>query len=133
MGIPDEDHDDELIGVPSNVLRDLAKQMKEMKKELADLRAEVHEEKNPQHRQRRALIGRAAKRAGMGVWEWEKHCKATGHDPTKMDKRIPNHEATGSRGGRPAKGSKPKGRRKLTDEEKKRAAEARNQTKLFDE
>ena len=69
----------------------------------------------------------------MLVTEWEKHCQATGHDPTKMDKRIPNHDAIGSRGGRPAKGSKPKGRRKLTDEEKKRAAEARNQTKLFDE
>ena len=122
-----------LVAVPHALLTELATELANLKSEFADLKAEVQKEKDPKHRQRRALIGRAARRAGMLVTEWEKHCQATGHDPTKMDKRIPNHDAIGSRGGRPAKGSKPKGRRQLTDDEKKRAAEARNQTKLFDE
>ena len=129
----EQQEDDNLVAVPSSVLTELATQLSNLKTEFEALKAEVQKEKDPKHRQRRALIGRAARRAGMLVTEWEKHCKATGHDPTKMDKRIPNHDAIGSRGGRPAKGSKPKGRRKLTDEEEKRAAEARNQTKLFDE
>ena len=130
MGVENED---DLVGVPSAVLAELARQLATLKDEFASLKASVEEEKNPEHRHKRALIGRAARRAGMLVRDWEKHCEATGHNPTKMDRRIPNHDAIGSRGGRPAKGSKPKGQRKLTDEEKKRATEARNQRKLFDE
>lgn len=48
-------------------------------------------------RMKRAAIGRQAARAGMGVREWEKHCERTGHDPTKMDRSIPNRSPNGGR------------------------------------
>lgn len=50
-------------------------------------------------RMQRAVIGRQAARAGMGVREWEKHCERTGHDPMQMDRSIPNHAPNSGRTG----------------------------------
>lgn len=121
----------------------LLKRMTQMEQEIADLKANGGQGMTPQEvlaiaydpheRSRVSVIGRQAKRAGMTVADWLDHCKAKGHNPEKMDRDIPNHEAAGSRGGRKKKTDerKPKGQRELSPEEKAQAKRARDQLGLF--
>ena len=85
---------------------------------------------DPNRRSKSGVIGRQAKRAGMTKAEWLVHCEAKGHDPTKMDRDIPNHEAVGSRGGKRVD-KRPKGTRQLTDLERVQDSIAKKQMGLF--
>ena len=91
---------------------------------------EIHAKKDPVQRAHTMVIARQAKRAGMTITEWWAHCKNIGHDPTKMDKDIPNHEAVGSRGGKRVD-KRPKGTRELTDLERIQDSIAKKQMGLF--
>ena len=130
-------------GPLKTTLDSLLDRMTEMEKEIADLKANGGQGMTPQEvlaiaydpheRSRVSVIGRQAKRAGMTVADWLEHCKAKGHDPYLRDRDIPNHEATGSRGGRKKKTAErqSKGQRELTPQEKAHAKRARDQLGLF--
>ena len=60
------------------------------------------------------VIARQARRAGMSLVEWRRHCERTGHDMTKMDRSIPNHSPNSGRSGNKKKTSSKKKRSKKT-------------------
>lgn len=87
--------------------RIIAKQNVELVKILSERfeEIEIHAKKDPVQRAHTMVIARQAKRAGMTITEWWAHCKKIGHDPTKMDRSIKNHDpgAGGKRTPKPRK------------------------------
>lgn len=126
-----------------HILQKQNERLEAMEREIAELRAElrsmpqqfVEHLRSPEHKKensRQGVIGRQAKRAGMTKEQWLAHCERTGHDPEKMDKSIPNHEAKGSRGGKRVD-KRPRGQRTLTANEERQKQERLGQRTIYDE
>ncbi|MCH1572036.1 MAG: hypothetical protein L7S64_11895 [Longimicrobiales bacterium] len=99
----------ELVAEQNRVHEERMAEMRAMVAEASTLAADeaVRKAQDLRAARKRGTIQRQANRAGMTLTAWIDHCNRIGHDPTKMDRNIENHEPAHKRGG---------GRRKKGDD-----------------